>query len=314
MDYIANTLGVKIATEPWGGSVGLPFHLTDAYAFQTVTLDSVKYLFVKPTGKLASLPALRKHLGKIAERAATPLVLELPTINARQRNALIAARIPFVVEGKQLYLPFLGAVLQERYDSRNEQGKTLSPSAQLTLVHYLYQGEREMRANGLANLLGLSAMQITRAIRQLAALELVTTRKDGVQIVIAGTANGKALFEKARPHLQSPVRKRFFVEKETLPPKLPLAGLSALSEFSMLNPPDVATYAFDGKTGELSGTDTLVDADAQTEIEVWRYLPTLLSRRDGLPDPLSLWTSLPDGDARVEIAKDNLLADVWGKK
>nr|AGS52537.1 hypothetical protein [uncultured bacterium contig00005] len=72
MDYIANTLGVKIATEPWGGSVGLPFHLTDAYAFQTVTLDGAKYLFVKPTGELASLPVLRKHLGKIAERATGP--------------------------------------------------------------------------------------------------------------------------------------------------------------------------------------------------------------------------------------------------
>jgi hypothetical protein len=155
-------------------------------------------------------------------------------------------------------------------------------------------------------------MQITRAVRQLAALELVTTRKDGVQIVIEGTTDGKALFEKARPYMQSTVRKRFFVEKENLPPRMPLAGLSALSEFSMLNPPDVTTYAFDGKTNELPGTDTLVDADAQAEIEVWRYPPTLLSRRDGLPDPLSLWVSLPDGDARVDIAKDELLADVWG--
>jgi DNA-binding MarR family transcriptional regulator len=312
MKYIADTLGIKVTAESWNGAARLPFYLTDAYAFQTVTLGEIKCLFVKPNGELAALPAVKKHLSKISESSDAPFVLHLDSINARQRKALIAARIPFVVEGNQLYLPFIGAALRERYVVRQERRETLSPTAQLALFRYMYQGEREMYTSGLAELFGLSAMQITRAVKQLAALELVTARKDGMRIVIAGTENGHALFTKAEPHLLNPVRKRFYVEKDVLPPNLPLAGLSVLSEYTMLNPPGVATYAFDGKAGELSGTDTLVDADAQAEVEVWRYSPTLLSAKSGLPDPLSLWVTLANDDARIEIAKDELLAGIWG--
>jgi DNA-binding MarR family transcriptional regulator len=294
--------------------VNLPFHLVDTYACQSVTLDDTKCLFVRPKGELAALSSVKRHLAKIAERTEALLVLDLTETNARQRKALIAARIPFVVEGNQLYLPFLGAALQERYANRRTQNETLSPTAQLVLFHYLYQSENEMYTNGLAELLRLSAMQITRAVKQLAALGLITTHKDGVRIVITGTESGFALFDKAMPHLLNPVRKRFYVEQDAFPPGLPRAGISALSEYTMLNPPDVITFAFCGKVDELSGTTMLVDADAQAEIEVWRYSPTLLSQKDNLPDPLSLWATLADGDARIEIAKDELLAQIGGNE
>jgi DNA-binding MarR family transcriptional regulator len=311
MSYIADTLSIKVSAELWDGAARLPFYLTDAYMFQIVTLGEVKCLFVKPKGELAALAAVKKHLSKIAESVEAPLVLDLSSLNARQRKALTAARIPFVVEGNQFYLPFIGAMLRERYVNRRERSETLFPAAQLALFSYLYQGEREMYMRGLAELLGLSAMQITRAVKQLAALELVTTRKDGVQIVITGTESGSALFDKAKPHLLNPVRKRFYIERDVLPVNLPLAGVSALSEYTLLNPPTVTVFAFDGKVNELPGTTTLVDADAQAEIEVWRYSPIMLSDKVNLPDPLSLWATLADDDARIEIAKDELLTKIW---
>jgi DNA-binding MarR family transcriptional regulator len=320
MNYVAETLGIKVTSEPWDGAAHLPFYLTDAYTFRNVTLGNTRCLFVKPKNELAALPAVKKHLATIkslqsreacAEQTDVPLVLDIKTLNAKQRKALIAAQIPFVVDGNQLYLPFLGTALQERYVGRSVQSEILSPTAQLVLLRYLYQGEREMYANGLAESLGVSAMQITRAVKQLTALELITTHKDGVQIVIAGADGGSALFDKAKPHLCSPVRKRFYVEKDALLPNLPLAGLSALAEYTMLNPPNVTTLAFDGGVNALPGSDTLVDADAQAEIEVWRYSPTLLSEKEHLPDPLSLWATLADNDTRIEIAKDELLAKIW---
>jgi DNA-binding MarR family transcriptional regulator len=168
-----------------------------------------------------------------------------------------------------------------------------------------------MYTSALAELFGLSAMQITRAVKQLSDLGLVSAYKDGVQIVVAGTDNGADLFKKAVPHLMNPVRKRFYVEKNILPQNLPLAGISALSEYTMINPPNVTTYAFSGSVNDLPGIDTLIDEETQAEVEVWRYSPTLLSMKDGLPDPLSLWVTLVDDDARIDIAKDELLAEIW---
>jgi hypothetical protein len=187
MNYIADTLGIEVIAEPWDGAKHLPFYLADAYNFQLVTLGNVRCLFVRPESELAAISAIKKHFSKISENTDVPLVLDLVSLNARQRKALIAAQIPFVVDGNQLYLPFIGVVLQERYVNHREQRETLFPSAQLVLFHYLYQSEQEMYTSGLAKRLGISAMQISRAVKQLTVLNLVMTRKYGVQIVIAGT-------------------------------------------------------------------------------------------------------------------------------
>ena len=307
MKYVSDILGIDISYEPW--TAKLPFYLTDGYTFQKVKLQDTMCLFIKPKGEPPALDAIKKHLSKIAEIAGTPLVLEIETLNARQRKALIAARIPFVSSGAQLYLPFIGAVLQERYSAPKPQRKTLMPTSQLILFCYLYRKEREIYASGLAKLLGVSAMQITRAIKQLVALELFTTRKDGVHIVLAGAEKGVALFEMAKPYLQSPVKKKLYVEKDALPPNLSFSGLYALGAYTMMNQPTVPTFAFDGKVSELSGTNTLVDPDAQVEVEFWRYSPITLSARDSFADPLSLWVTLPDDDPRIEIAKEELLFD-----
>jgi DNA-binding MarR family transcriptional regulator len=312
MKYIAETLGIKTFADnaPWAGAKRLQYFLTDAYDFTPVTLGEAKCLFVKPKGELAAISAVKKHLGIIAEQAGVPLVLDTPALDAKQRKALIAARIPFVVDGNQLYLPFIGAALQERYINPEKRVDTLSPTAQLVLFRYLYQNEREMYISGHAELFGVSAMQITRAVKQLAALGLIATRKDGVQIVIAGTDGGSVLFEKSKPYLLNPVRRRFYVDNDALPPNLPFAGETALGEYTMLAPPRIAVRAYDGKVGDLQGTDTLVDWDAQTRVEVWRYSPTVLSRKDGVADPLSLWAAIANetGDPRLEMAKEEVLA------
>ena len=310
MKYIAETLSIEITTTSWDAN--LPFYLSDSYTFQRLNLENVPCLLIKPKIELLAISTVKKHFAKIAKFTDLPLILEIESLNARQRKALITAKIPFVMDGVQLYLPFIGAVLKERYPAPKPQDSTLMPTSQQVLFCYLYRKECEMYASGLAKLLEVSAMQVTRAIRQLVALGLFTTRKDGVKIVITGTESGAALFAKAKPYLQTPVKKKIYVEKDTLPQHMTLAGASALAEYTMLNPPNIATFAFDGKVGELAGSNSLVDADAQVEVEIWRYSPARLSKKDGYTDPLSLWLTLPDGDPRTEIAKDELLAGIWG--
>jgi len=170
-----------------------------------------------------------------------------------------------------------------------------------------------MYINGLAELFGVSAMQITRAVKQLAGLELFETRKDGVQVLIIGAESGEALFEKAKAHLLNPVRKRFFIDNNALLSNLPLSGETALSEYTMLAPPPVPVYAYAGKVNDFTGTDNLVDASAQSQVEIWRYSPTVLSRKNGVADPLSLWTAITneENDPRLEMAKDELFESIW---
>ena len=186
------------------------------------------------------------------------------------------------------------------------------PSSQLLLFHYLYQNKVELRAGETADMFCISAMQISRAIRQLTALSLVFARKDGVRTIIYSNERCRDLFERARPYFLNPVRRRIYAEQAELPTGLPLSGYSALSELTMLGSPTTETYAFFGKSGEINGVDALVDNTTQTEVEIWRYDPMALSKQPGVVDALSLVASLPPiDDERVEQAVDGLLSNVW---
>lgn len=312
MKYISDTLGIKAHAEKWDGTTGLPYYLTDRYEFRKATLEGIDCLFLTPKGELDSLSAVKKHIAKVREVEPLPVVLEFGGMTAWRRRSLIGARIPFVSTDCQIYLPFLGIALAERYSAGLPQNEVLMPSSQLLLFHYLYQHEAELHTNGMADRLGLSSMQVTRAVRQLKALGLVTVHKDGVRVVIAGTENRLELFERSRQYLLNPVRRKVYVESDALPDGLPQSGLCALSELSMLNPPTVKTFAFYGKSGDLFGTDMLIDSDTQAEVELWRYAPTLLSLRPGMVDTLSLAASLQTlDDERVEQALEEALSGIW---
>jgi len=155
-------------------------------------------------------------------------------------------------------------------------------------------------------------MQVSRAVKQLTTLDLMSARKDGVRTVISGRERRLDLYNKARPYLLNPVRKKLYVERMDLPEGLPLSGYSALSELTMLGSPEMETLAFFGRIGKLFGTGALIDNAKQAEVEIWRYDPVLLSRRSGVVDALSLVVSLSPGeDPRIEQAIDDLLSQVW---
>jgi len=312
MKYVSDTLGVKIKIEPWDGTDKLPYYLTDRYEIKKAVIGSVLCLLMKPMGELDTLPAIKKHISKVHEAEALPIVLDLDVMTARRRESLIKSHIPFVAPSCHIYLPFLGIALNERYASIKTIGDTLMPSSQLLLFHYLYQTEPELRTGETAEIFDISAMQVSRAVKQLTALRLIQVKKEGSRIIIYSNEQRRDLFERARPYLLNPVRKRFYAEFGGLPKDLPISGYSALSELTMLGSPSLRTFAFFGNVSEFNVTGTLVDNTVQAEVEVWYYNPELLSKYRGIVDVLSLVISLThDDDPRVEESINEVLLKVW---
>ena len=313
MKYVTDALGVEIKIEPWLGTGRVPYYLVDRYEFSKAALDGVPCLFMKPKGELDTLSAIKKHIAKIHETEPIPVVLDIGGMTARRRKSLIGAHIPFVAPHCQIYLPFLGIALSERYTTEQTTRETLMPSSQLLLLHYLYCDETDIQVGETAGVFGISAMQISRAVRQLTALSLVNARKDGVRTIMSSETRRHELFERAKPYLLNPVRKKIYVEYADLPNGMPLSGYSALSELTMLGGSETETFAFYGKSGDINGTDTLVDNTSQAEVEIWRYNPILMSKKQGIVDSLSLAAALSsDDDPRVEQSIDELLSKVWG--
>ena len=309
---LADAIGVKIKSEPWDGMAGIPYYLYDAYDFNKVALDETICVFAQPKGETPTIQAIVKHFESIHSIAAMPVVLKLNGLSGEQRRALIRARVPFVAN-EQIYLPFMGVVLQERRYREPMPREKLTPSTQLLFFAYLYQESGKIYTGPMAKKLGISAMQVTRAVRQLQSLNLFDVSKDGVSIVASGRLNHRALFEAAEPYLLDPVREILYVARGTQLGNLPYSGISALSEMTMLSADDVPTFAHYGKGETISGEYTLTDRERQMRIEVWKYAPALLSMDRNVADPLSVIVSLRDewNDPRIEQAIEGIYKKIW---
>jgi hypothetical protein len=308
---LADMLGIKINALPWDGADRLPYVLAEAYDFRKATLDGISCVFAEPQGEMPPIQALLRNIERMREVEQLPIVLKLSGLSAGRRRALIEARIPFVAEG-QAYLPFLGVVLNERLYGEPKPREKLMPSAQLVLFSYLYQGSPNIYTNGLDKKLGMSAMQITRAVRQLQRLRLFEVSKEGVKVVISGKANHRALFESAAEYILDPVREIVYMPRGSCEESMPASGLSALSGVSMLAAPAVATYAYYSRTDRLHGESVLIDREKQARVEIWKYPPAILSGSSDTADTLSVIASLRDEhDERVEQAIEQTLEKIW---
>ncbi|MCL2300850.1 MAG: MarR family transcriptional regulator [Firmicutes bacterium] len=312
MDYIEETLGEKVIRHLWDAGKSLPPFLVDAYDFFDAAIGAQNCLIIVPRKELCAVPALKKQIAHMQQACDVPVVLELAALSRQRRQTLVAEKVPFVVPGKQLFLPFMGAMLQEKFDSEAPQVETLQPSAQMLLFWFIYQKCVPLYVSRLPEKFGFTAMSISRAAAQLINTGLLDVHKDGVQKVLTSQLPAKELFEKARPFLFDPVRRRFYIDKADVQESYFSSGESTLAEQSMLNPPNVEVYGMAKTIKPASATLQLIDGGKQCELEIWRYDPTILSGKHRA-DPLSLAMSLSRvRDERVEMSIDEMLKGVWG--
>jgi len=92
-----------------------------------------------------------------------------------------------------------------------------------------------------------------------------------------------------------------------------IAGISALTKKSMLNPSEVSVYGTTTLPKSKSVVPLLIDSEKQCAVELWRYNPTVLSG-ENCADALSLALSLrEEKDERIQITTNEMLEKVWEK-
>ncbi len=314
MNYLKRVLGINVKYIDTETHYSLPNFIYERYRMQDVSLDEIKAVFVYPQGPLDPISSVKKHIERIGNAAKLPAVLVLDTVQYRQKEALLQNHISFVVDGKQIYLPFLAVYLQERCDRPVQKTEKLLPSAQLLLLYFIYHGCGELMTSTAAEELGFTPTSISRASRQLEKTGLVKTQKKGIQKIISAEITPKDLFFSAKEYFCNPVKRVVYVERISIHEDLLLSRYSALSKYSMLNPPSVPCYASKDITKWTTiSTPDLIDAGNQFAVELWRYDPGKLSEGTCV-DPLSLALSLQnDQDERVEMAVEEMLEKIWEK-
>lgn len=325
-DYAQTVFGLSFALSE-ANHVEVPFYLRERYFFHHAEILGRPFLIFGPReGESVSPGTIRKDGERLRELLRQVPIWVCPRIDAYERRKLIESRVPFIVPGTQAYLPDLLIDVREHFQDERAQRPAgrLSPSAQRILLHAIYHRSREI--DGLMSLdspVKYSLMTLSRAIGELQDAGLVETEQQGRNKWARFTLPWPEVWAKALPCLRTPVKKRLYIDREDVLRRgdLPRAGLSALTDYSMLNPPRRPVYATVNKfsaAGKSSSEGGVMwsrhvvkhKEESEAELELWSYAPLIEPNAPGCVDRLSLYLSLQDdSDERTQEALRGLLKE-----
>lgn len=315
--HLHDALGVKVEYQPWDGLKLLPHLLKENYTFFKGHFLENAFLFFCEQGESQEFsPAKIAKQRKIIEaQVHMQAIFVAESLESFNRKRLIEQKVPFIVPGNQLYMPDLGLDLREHIKKVREKTSFLSPSAQQIMLVQLLKipAIHSWTATSLGKVLNTSKMSMGRAIDELEKHNLIATEMVGKEKQIQFAENNKEVFARAKGLMKSPVLRRIFL-KNLEDSTILVAGLSALSQKTMLNPPNRKVVALSQKHwAELNKKESLEQIShsgldlAQVELEIWKYDPRLFTQENTV-DSISLYLSLRElQDERVEGELDTLI-------
>ena len=220
----------------------------------------------------------------------------------------------------QIYLPFLGILFSKKFTGGEGRALLqLTANAQMILLYLLYNKQADYTKKDLAVILGLDPVYVTRGTKELVSRGFIAEKRKGRSVEVGLTIDSKELFNVASSALSSPVTDEIYVRKTEDVTGLPKASDFALSEISMLNPPEIAVYACFKKSRIVDKFEIIDEPGWEKpseicKVEMWNYDPVKLCE-NGIVDKLSLYASLKDTkDPRVQGELENVLEEFSGSK
>ena len=311
--YLEATLHDPVRVNPLQFTQKLPTFLDRMYKLGEGLVAGRRCVFLVTSDDAATPADIAKHVALVRSAVDTIVVFVTSSLSAHNRSRLVGRGVPFVVPGRQLYIPDLAMDLRERFRTRPQRrANGLSPAAQAVLFHRLLRlDEAATTPSLIAARLRYSAMSIGRAFDSLVDARLALTEKRGKERHIRFNSDGRRLFDAAHDLLRSPVRAKKLVREGRILGPLKHAGESALAELTDLSPPRVDTFAVASSDWKaVAQTSGLLETgrdEATYIVETWTYDPAGLSDARTV-DPLSLYAQFRDHrDERVSKAAERLL-------
>ena len=292
----------------------LPLKFKGSYELFSVYQDSVEWIIAKPKKELR-LNALRYDRSQIEKAAGLNCALYFNKLNYYTKETMLNEGIPFILEGKQVFLPFLGMLLSKKDDRRLVPVHTISFLTQKLILCALYERWNDMNATTIAEKLGVTKMSVSRCLDEIEYLDIKILDNSGKTRKVSVSEELKVLWEEIKPVLRNPVIARFQLAEDIRLDKK--AGISALCEFSMLSDNGYPTYAI--IKSELKETNIKqirqisIGEDIGCEVLELGYFIEYNGKM--VQDPLSIMLSLSAEDLedeRVQICIEEMLEEyVW---
>jgi hypothetical protein len=312
--YLKDALGVdaEIRELTPARLKALPIYLAEEYRFHLTELYRQDILLVIVKNSFTT-DSLRKHLDTIRSTFNTITIAVIDRLEAYKRMRLIEKKVPFIVPGKQMYMPDLLIDLKEFGLKPQGHAQNMQPATQFLLLYHLQIELLEgINLKGIAEKLNYNAMTITRAVYYLHNMGLCTLQGTKDKF-LHFESNKRDLWEKAVPFMNNPVKKTQYYNGWIDDKNLYKSNMNALAHYSDMNEDVIEYYAVKpGYTSHIGGVNLKPTGPLEGNIciEEWKYNPFFLARQ-GFVDPLSLYLYFRnEPDERIEMSLEQLISKI----
>ena len=294
----------------------LPLVYRGRYDIFKVETNSLLWIAIRPKSE-TGLAMLRKDRARVEKAAGLNCALFLDRATFYIKEKLMEEGIPFAIEGKQVYLPFIGYLLSNANDRELKPVHLISFLTQKLLFVAIYERWNEVKVSDAAERLGVSRMSVSRCFDELEYLNIDVLSMKGKSRVISIPGDLKQFWNQNAEMLRNPVIRRYVLSEDIGLGKK--AGITALCEYSLLADNNYPTYAVTKKEIKDSGVKMARQAGTSEEIGCvvleLGYFIDLDGK--GMQDPLSVALSVTEEereDARVGISINEMLEEyVWSR-
>ena len=324
-----NVLGLPLQLEELEVKDKLPLAFMGDYDFYRGKILNKEFLVFHFKGDYLSIPRLQKHFEIIPRflGITVPCSLWLDKVSSARREHLINNAIPFFVDEKMVFLPFLGTQLEKRQDAALKPlADKFTTAEQCVFLWILHNKTSECPINRIRSDLKLSQATVARALLLFTKYGLLTFRGKGTRKKYF-RIEAKQFWETGKKYLQTPVQKRLFLEDIALIRTMEAftAGEDALAEMTMLEVPEhqckaVYKKSFDQLKGSVAASPDMLRSENYVIVEIWNYDPGLFAKtcpdsssKSGIVDIFSLYASLENltEDVRIEKELEKLMEDFF---
>jgi len=312
--YINETLGINIEVKDINPNKlnKLPFFIINSYKFKRTRLygRDVILMFV---GNEFTVDKLNKHLALTKDAFDTIVVAILNPIEAYMRSRLVEKKVPFIIPGKQMYMPDLLTDFKE-FAVKSEVPTNMQPAAQCLLLYHIQVESLEgINFKTISEKLHYGQMTITRAAHFLhnAGICKLEGNKDKY---LHFEKSNRELWDATKDLMINPVKKSSYYTGWLREENVFKTNINALAHYTDLN--DEALEYFAVRPGYLkfiegANLKKINSYEGNLFIEEWIYDPSLLVK-DQFVDPLSLYLCFRNNqDERIEMALEQLIEQIW---
>ncbi len=314
-EYIEKILHQNVQILSYTDMNRLPLSYRSSYDLKILTVERQNALLAKPVEK-TPLVVLRKQQHQLMVYTGLPCVLYMTNMNYYTRDAMLNEGIPFVWEGHQIYLPFIGVLLDDNKKRAVPACPQISYLTQKLLLMALYQNWQKVTVTKAAKILDVSKMSITRCFDELEAFNVPYLTVRSRARSISADINKKAMWKNLQGLLRNPVITSYALRE--LPGRtVPFSGLTALSHYSILDEGTFPIYAITKKDLPTLGiiNEMLVPAGEVPCCIIQEIGYQIIFENGEAVDPLTVALSISEeekSDPRVSMAIDEMLeANVW---